>query len=306
MAIGRQPRPEPSPRHVVFPGMAIRRRSCGISEAKFAPARDFGLTSHAAAGLFRDHGRRDVGANTKKSSPAARPSPPCARSARPAPRLNSAACSPARPNTAGTLLQNEIQRAAAPARPAHRHPRNGRFHERWLELFRARNAGEIPRVERGRLVDSLIDGHKYVFEKRAIVYGDEDLVIGLTALLCEIGVTPVLCASGGRSRQFAASARRRAGSARRNGGQGRRRFRGDRAERAGVEAGFSDRQQQGLQDCPSLERAADPRAAFPSTTASAASACCTGLSRRAGTLRPHRQCAARSETGNFTIGYSYL
>ena len=33
--------------------------------------------------------------------------------------------------------------------------------------------------ERGRLVDSLIDGHKYVFEKRAIVYGEEDLVIGL-------------------------------------------------------------------------------------------------------------------------------
>ncbi len=56
--------------------------------------------------------------------------------------------------------------------------------------------------ERGRLVDSLIDGHKYAFEKRAIVFGEEDLVIGLTALLCEIGVTPALCASGGRSKQL--------------------------------------------------------------------------------------------------------
>jgi nitrogenase molybdenum-iron protein NifN len=56
--------------------------------------------------------------------------------------------------------------------------------------------------ERGRLVDSLIDGHKYAFEKRAIVFGEEDLVIGLTALLCEIGVTPVLCASGGRSKHL--------------------------------------------------------------------------------------------------------
>jgi nitrogenase molybdenum-iron protein NifN len=66
--------------------------------------------------------------------------------------------------------------------------------------------GEIPvkyQQERGRLVDSLIDGHKYAFEKRAIVYGEEDLVIGLTALLAEIGVTPVLCASGGRSKKFA-------------------------------------------------------------------------------------------------------
>jgi nitrogenase molybdenum-iron protein NifN len=61
--------------------------------------------------------------------------------------------------------------------------------------------------ERGRLVDSLIDGHKYAFEKRAIVFGEEDLVIGLTALLCEIGVTPVLCASGGRSKQLEKSLR---------------------------------------------------------------------------------------------------
>jgi nitrogenase molybdenum-iron protein NifN len=56
--------------------------------------------------------------------------------------------------------------------------------------------------ERGRLVDSLIDGHKYVFEKRAVVYGEEDLVIGLASLLCEIGVRPVLCATGGRNKNF--------------------------------------------------------------------------------------------------------
>ena len=56
--------------------------------------------------------------------------------------------------------------------------------------------------ERGQLVDSLIDGHKYAFEKRAVVFGEEDQVIGLTAFLCEIGVKPVLCASGGRSKQF--------------------------------------------------------------------------------------------------------
>jgi len=61
--------------------------------------------------------------------------------------------------------------------------------------------------ERGRLVDSLIDGHKYIFEKRAVVYGEEDMVIGLAAFLCEIGVLPVLCVSGGRSRHFARALR---------------------------------------------------------------------------------------------------
>jgi len=55
---------------------------------------------------------------------------------------------------------------------------------------------------RGRLVDALVDGHKYIFGKRAIVYGEEDLVVGLTALLAEIGVQPVLCASGGKSGKF--------------------------------------------------------------------------------------------------------
>ncbi len=59
-------------------------------------------------------------------------------------------------------------------------------------------------LERGRLVDSYVDGHKYVFGKKAIVYGEEDLVVGLTAFLAEIGIMPVLCASGGKSGKLAA------------------------------------------------------------------------------------------------------
>ena len=35
-----------------------------------------------------------------------------------------------------------------------------------------------------------------------MVYGEEDLVVGLTAFLAEIGIRPVLCASGGRSGRF--------------------------------------------------------------------------------------------------------
>jgi nitrogenase molybdenum-iron protein NifN len=57
-------------------------------------------------------------------------------------------------------------------------------------------------LERGRLVDAYVDGHKYVFGKRAVVYGEEDLVIGLTALLAEMGVRPVLCATGARGEGF--------------------------------------------------------------------------------------------------------
>ncbi len=60
-------------------------------------------------------------------------------------------------------------------------------------------------LERGRLIDSYVDGHKYLFGKRAVVYGEEDLVVGLTAFLAEIGVHPVLCASGGKSGHFKAA-----------------------------------------------------------------------------------------------------
>ncbi|HTY24788.1 MAG TPA: nitrogenase component 1 [Desulfomonilaceae bacterium] len=71
-----------------------------------------------------------------------------------------------------------------------------------LEELSGREMSEKHLLERGRLIDSYVDGHKYIFGKRAIVYGEEDLVVGLTAFLAEIGIRPVLCASGGRSRNF--------------------------------------------------------------------------------------------------------
>lgn len=77
-----------------------------------------------------------------------------------------------------------------------------------LRLLSGRDTPEKYLRQRGRLLDAYVDGHKYVFAKQAIVYGEEDLVIGLTAFLCEIGVTPVLCASGGHSRHFEACLRR--------------------------------------------------------------------------------------------------
>jgi nitrogenase molybdenum-iron protein NifN len=67
--------------------------------------------------------------------------------------------------------------------------------------------------ERGRLVDSYVDAHKYVFGRRAVVYGEEDLVVGLTAFLAEIGVQPVLCASGGESGRLEAAVKAVAGAA---------------------------------------------------------------------------------------------
>jgi nitrogenase molybdenum-iron protein NifN len=68
-----------------------------------------------------------------------------------------------------------------------------------LKEISGRALPEKYRLERGRLIDSYVDGHKYMFQKRAVIYGEEDLVIGLTAFLAETGIVPVLCASGGES-----------------------------------------------------------------------------------------------------------
>ena len=56
--------------------------------------------------------------------------------------------------------------------------------------------------QRGRLIDAYSDAHKYLFEKKAVVYGDEDVVMALTQFLLEIGVHPVLCATGVKSVVF--------------------------------------------------------------------------------------------------------
>ncbi|MCE1272959.1 MAG: nitrogenase [Chlorobiales bacterium] len=68
-----------------------------------------------------------------------------------------------------------------------------------LEQLTEKPMPEIYEDERRRLVDAYADGHKYIFGRRAILYGEEDLVISMAAFLHEIGVVPVLCASGGKS-----------------------------------------------------------------------------------------------------------
>ncbi len=56
--------------------------------------------------------------------------------------------------------------------------------------------------ERGRLVDSMFDAHKYLFGKKVAVYGDPDLVVGVVSLISEMGMVPVICATGGKVPQF--------------------------------------------------------------------------------------------------------
>ncbi len=74
-----------------------------------------------------------------------------------------------------------------------------------LEKLSGRATPRCHGDERGRLIDAYVDGHKYLSGARAVVYGEEDLVVGIASFLAEIGVVPVLCASGGESGNLASS-----------------------------------------------------------------------------------------------------
>lgn len=80
--------------------------------------------------------------------------------------------------------------------------RTDAFFDTLLELAGREDLPDKYLQERGRLIDSYVDGHKYIFGKRAVIYGEEDLVVGLASFLVEIGIIPVLCATGGKSGHF--------------------------------------------------------------------------------------------------------
>ncbi len=68
-----------------------------------------------------------------------------------------------------------------------------------LEKLSGNKTPEKYAKQRGRLIDAYVDAHKYVFGKKAVVYGEEDFVVGMCAFLDEIGIEIALAASGGES-----------------------------------------------------------------------------------------------------------
>ncbi len=104
--------------------------------------------------------------------------------------------------TAGTSLESRF------GVPLHRLglPIGLRETDSLFEALKDISGRPVPRelaLERGRYIDALVDGHKYVSGLRAVVYGEEDLIIGMTSFLAEIGVKPVLVATGARNRDVA-------------------------------------------------------------------------------------------------------
>lgn len=91
--------------------------------------------------------------------------------------------------------------------PAHRvlMPVGLRATDKFMDILSQASGKDMPRnheLERGRLIDAYVDSHKYIFGKKCVVYGEEDLVAGLTSFLVEMGAHPVMVATGGKSKVF--------------------------------------------------------------------------------------------------------
>ncbi|MBP6611703.1 MAG: nitrogenase [Paludibacter sp.] len=65
--------------------------------------------------------------------------------------------------------------------------------DKFIEILKTLSGKELPEhhvKERGRLVDAYVDAHKYVFGKKALLYGEEDFVMAMADWCREIGVEP--------------------------------------------------------------------------------------------------------------------
>ncbi|BBO71065.1 nitrogenase [Desulfosarcina alkanivorans] len=108
--------------------------------------------------------------------------------------------------TAGTWLKEHFDV------PLHRIglPIGIRQSDRFFELLSTISGRPVPKIytgQRGRLLDAMVDGHKHLNGVRAALFGEEDLVAGLAAFCAEVGIIPVLCATGGGNGRFAQAVR---------------------------------------------------------------------------------------------------
>jgi nitrogenase molybdenum-iron protein beta chain len=51
-------------------------------------------------------------------------------------------------------------------------------------------------LERGRLIDLMLDSHQYFYRKKVAIFGDPDCVAGLTSMALELGLSPKYVATG--------------------------------------------------------------------------------------------------------------
>ncbi|MHB1042858.1 MAG: nitrogenase component 1 [Eubacteriales bacterium] len=76
----------------------------------------------------------------------------------------------------------------------------------FVGLLRRLTGNDIPEslvLERGRLLDAMIDSHKYNSQGRAVIFGEPENIYAITRTCLENGITPVVTATGSRGSRLA-------------------------------------------------------------------------------------------------------
>jgi nitrogenase molybdenum-iron protein beta chain len=82
------------------------------------------------------------------------------------------------------------------------------FTDQFIMALRNQSKAEVPielETERGQLVDLLVDSHQYTYNKKVAIYGDPDVVLGLTSLALEMSMIPKYIITGTPRESFLAS-----------------------------------------------------------------------------------------------------
>lgn len=76
----------------------------------------------------------------------------------------------------------------------------------FIKLLRNLSGNEIPQSleqERGRLLDCMIDSHKYNFQGRSVIFGEPENVYAVVKTCMENGIFPVVAATGSKNARLA-------------------------------------------------------------------------------------------------------
>jgi nitrogenase molybdenum-iron protein beta chain len=79
------------------------------------------------------------------------------------------------------------------------------YADQYVSALRKQSKIEVPaelETQRGQLVDLLLDSHQYTYQKKVAIFGDPDVVIGLTSLALEMGMTPKYVITGTPKEEF--------------------------------------------------------------------------------------------------------
>jgi nitrogenase molybdenum-iron protein beta chain len=79
------------------------------------------------------------------------------------------------------------------------------YTDRYVMALRKQSKVEVPaplETERGQLVDLMLDSHLYTYRRKVALFGDPDVVIGLTSLVLEMGMLPRYVITGTPKKDF--------------------------------------------------------------------------------------------------------